>query len=263
MLTCLKKDETERLREALNAHPGFNVRVSALIKAYGVGQTFFNVWHQNFDTVLARLEGSFFICEGEKADFEEIALFLGFNPYFRRLVGKADAVAKIAAYLTVRYERRRFDFFEFRAGKPDGFRLPDICGQPVIDASPGLADVYSVMEKAESADFAVGDFTPWYADLSHRIRHGCARAYLLKVGELSASACLVSVESDSAGLLSGVATIPQFRSRGFAAAVVRRARSDLAFYGKLPVLECLPSLASYYCKQGFDKSGKTEELVLF
>jgi hypothetical protein len=257
MLTHLKNDEIERIQNVICVQPAFNVRVSALLKAYGCDQTFFNVWHQNFDTVLARLESSFFICEGENADFEELAFFLNFNPYFRRLSGKTDVVEKIAVHLTGKYECRYFDFLTWRAGKPY------VCGQNVINASPSLRDVYSVMDKAKNDDFTVGDFTPWYTDISHRIRHGCARAYLLKSGGVPASSCLISAESGLAGILSGIATRPQFRGHGFAAAVLQRACHDLADCGKLPVLECLPSITRYYGKQEFEKFGDVEELNIF
>lgn len=116
------------------------------------------------------------------------------------------------------------------------------------------------MEKARSNDFAVGEFTPWYVDVSHRIRHGCARAYLLRSGEEPVSVCLISAESDSAGLLSGVATNPRFRRHGFAGELVGRACRDLTARGKLPVLECLPSLSGFYGGLGFYKFSTVEQL---
>ena len=254
MLTRLKNDEIERLQNVICAQTGFNVRVSALLKAYGCNQTFFNVWHNNFDTVLARLESNLFICEGENADFEEIAFFLDFNPYFRCISGKTDVINKIAVHLTGEYERRHFDFLTWHAGGSC------FCVRNVIDAAPSLRDIYSVMDAAKNDDFTIGDFTPWYTDIAHRIRHGCARAYLLKSEGLPASICLISAETGSEGLLSGIATSPQFRGHGFAAAVLKRACQDLDDCGKLPVLECLPSLTRYYIKQGFEKLGDVEEL---
>jgi len=158
MLNRIKKDETERLQQTLMLKPDVNVRVSALLKAYGTGLNFFNVWHQDFDTVLARLEGSFFICAGENADYEEIAFFLKFNPYFRRLTGEAGAVNKITEYLSSDIGRCRYDFLSY--DKPEA---EDV--QAEIEISPKLEDVYSVMEKARSSDFTVGDFPPWYTDV--------------------------------------------------------------------------------------------------
>jgi ribosomal protein S18 acetylase RimI-like enzyme len=256
MLIRVKEDEIDRIQKMLAEQPDFGVRVSALLKAYGAGQEFFSAWHQNYNTVLARLESSFFICAGEGADFEEIAFFLDFNPYFHRLTGKTQTVEDISACLSHNHKKYRSDFLAGEknlTGTDDRFE---------IDAAPSLEDVYKVISAAQTKDFTVGDFVPWYVDISHRIRHDCARAYLLKADNIPVSTCIISAESDFAGFISGVATIPQYRSRGFAASVVRRASFDLAECGKLPVLECLPYLTDYYIKLGFKKIGETEQLII-
>lgn len=258
MLERLKKDDTQKIQRVLSAQPALNARVSALIKAYGTDRRFFNVWHQDFDTVLARLEGSFFVCGGKNIDYEEIGFFLNFNPYFNRLTGKAEVVEKIAQMFTVDCERRSYDFMAMPQKTAQGLAQSD---DFEIDPAPKLRDVYNVILACQSDEFKVGSFEPWYVDLSHRIRHGCARAYLLKVdGEVRAT-CLVSAESDYAGLISGVATIPRFRGRGYATAAVRRACFDLARSGKQPVLECLPTLSAFYTRLGFEKTAQVEELA--
>lgn len=262
MLNRLKKDDTQKIQSVINAQPGLNARVSALIKAYGTDQRFFNVWHQDFDTVIARLEGSFFVCEGKNTDFEELAFFLNFNPYFSRLSGKADVVEKISRFLTVEHEYRRCDFMTMPLKTAKSREKTLNKNDFEIDSSPKLKNVYDVIFESQSDEFRIGGFEPWYVDVSHRIRHGCARAYLLKDEGGPRSACVVSAESDFAGLISGVATIPQLRGRGFATAAVSRACCDLAQCGKQPVLECLPSLAGFYGKLGFEKTAEVEELSI-
>lgn len=254
MLIRVKEDEIDRIQKILNKQPGFNVRISALLKAYGLKQNFFSVWHQNYDTILARFESSFFICGGENADFDEIAFFLSFNPYFKRLIGKSQTTEKLSECLAIKYEKCRCDFLEWHKTAEDDEKRFE------IDAAPDLKDVYAVINAARSDTFTIGDFMPWYADISHRIRHKCARAYLLRTDNLPVSACLISAESDFAGFISGVATVPRFRSRGYAAAVVRFAARSLAACGKLPVLECMPVLTDYYSRQGFNKIGEIEQL---
>jgi ribosomal protein S18 acetylase RimI-like enzyme len=248
MLTRIKESEIEKLEEALSADPVFNVRLSALVRAYGTGHPFFNVWRQEWDVVLARLESSFFIYAGENADFEEIAFFLQFNPYFRRLAGKSQILKQVTSFLGDGYELCDFDCMVYREKVKN---QPAQC--VIIDSEPDLKSVYEVMKSTESADFTVGEFMPWYADVSHRIRHGCARAYLLRVNSEPVSVCLVSAQSDGAGLISGVATKSNFRGRGYAAALTSKVCFDLKTCGKLPVLECLPFLADYYVRVGFEK----------
>ncbi len=250
MLTRVKESEIEKINELLSASPAFNVRLCALLKAYGTRQPFFNVWRQDFDFVVARLENSFFISANKNVDFEEIAFFLRFNPYFHRLVGESSVAAQVAAYLGGDISHNIFDCMAYN-GKIEKESL----NQFLIESCADLKAVYEVMKSSESGDFTVSEFMPWYADVSHRIRHGCARAYLLRTESEPVSVCLVSAESDSVGLISGVATKPDFRGRGFASAVTLQACSDLRDCGKLPVLECLPALASYYGRVGFEKAG--------
>lgn len=114
MLKHLESNEVQRLQQALSAQPAFNVRISALIKAYGAEQTFFNVWHQDYDTVLARLENSFFVYEGKNPDFEEIAFFLKFNPYFQSLMGSSGTIEQVSAYFDGDCESCCFDFLALK-----------------------------------------------------------------------------------------------------------------------------------------------------
>lgn len=250
MLTRAKSSESWDLLAALAKDPAFGVRISALLKAYGLNLPFFNVWRQDSDAVLARLESSFFLYAESGADFEEIAFFLRFNPYFQHLTGKRETVEKVADLLDDGIDRTEFHCMSLHQSisHPSEFAKE-------AEANADLRAVYEVMLSAKSDSFSVSEFMPWFADVSHRIRHGCARAYLLRINNITVSACLVSAESDFAGLLSGVATKPEHRGRGYASAVVSAACRDLCEIGKLPVLECLPALVPYYAKFGFEHTG--------
>lgn len=256
MLTHLRDFEVERIQNRLGENPACSVRISALLKAYGTEQPFLSVWHQQYDTVLARLENSFFVYPGRKPDYEELAFFLRFNPYFRSITGDAKTIAGIAAFFSQKYSIRHFVLMTLNSDK--------LAEKPYfpVEAAPNLRALYDVICQATDADFSVGEFPSFYVDMNHRIRHGCARAYLLTRDGQSASACLVSVESDGAGLVSGVATVPQMRHLGYAAAVVRAACHDLLQARKLPVLECLQELTWYYAGLGFDKIGDTATLAV-
>lgn len=252
MLKQLEAEGEERLQKSLSASPAFGVRLSSLLRAYGTGRPFFNVWHQDYDTALARLEGSFFVFAGASPDCEEIALFCNLNPLFCRLTGEAGAVESIVPFISGDTELCRCLFMGLK-GK---FKLGMGFSGGTVDSSPDLRAVYSVMAASRGKDFDPGEFAPWYADISHRIRHGCARAYLLKSDGEAVSALLVSAESDGAGLISGVATAPEFRNKGGAGEVLARACRDLTLAGKLPVLECLPVVSGFYAKMGFEKLGE-------
>lgn len=252
MLISVTEENLKTAQMILNRRPELNVRVSGLLKAYGLDKHFFRLWVQNESTLLARLEGSFFLCGGPDTDYDEIAFFLRFNPYFQRLFGTAEAVSAAESCLESGGKLMKYDFLEFAEGNA-------VMPERVVICNPDLNDVYEVMCKV---GFQVGDFMPWYADVSHRIRHGCARAFLIKVGDKPVSSCLVSVESEKAGLLSGIGTIQEYRSRGFASDITRFACKKLIDDKKRPILECCPAITSFYTRLGFSKTAETAELII-
>lgn len=255
MLTRVDNSNIETAEKILNAHPEFNVRVSGLLKAYGIGRPFFNLWIQGEKSVLARFEDNFFIYDS--TDYEETAFFIQFNPYSRRVIGLADSVKKISEYINYSSGCSKYDCLVLNSDDKLGLTASGV--ERLTDETPDLSDVYSVMKQA---GFRLGKFMPWYADISHRIRHGCARAYLVKADEKPVSSCLVSAESSRAGLISGIATIPGYRLRGFASLVIRQSCRKLLEEDKRPVLECAAGLTGFYEKFGFEKCGEMTELTI-
>ncbi len=231
-----------------------SVRISALISAYGTGLSFFQIYEQNRrQAVLARLDDDFFLLDNG-ADFEELAVFLRMEPHFSCLCGPADAVEKLAALIP----GARCETF-CRMAVPEAPTLRKQAETPFkrfsIDRDPPLRAVYPLSGPKSGA------FDAWYADVSHRIRHGCARAYLLRADGAPASACLISAESEWAGLISGVFTVPSCRGRGLASALVSAASADLIACGKQPVLDCLAPLSGFYARLGFSPAGGAAVLM--
>jgi GNAT superfamily N-acetyltransferase len=256
MLTSADKSMAEKLMPLLYPAPEISVRLAALLCAYGTGCTFFNVWIQNdFGAALFRLENTFSLLDLGDTDFEEAAFFLNFNPYFKRLTGDYGTVQTISSLLDRSGTLERMNLLRHAATavnfSPEQSARFEIATQPELR---GVFDLIADVLPQES------DYPAWYADLSHRIRHGCARAYLLSDGGKPASACLISAESAKAGLISGVATKPLFRGHGNASQLITKVCSDLNACGKIPVLECYDALLSFYEKRGFEKIGEMGEL---
>lgn len=257
MLTHVSAENLGSVRRILSLCPKQSVRINALLEAYGTGKNFFNIWLQGISTLLARLEGTFFLLDGPDADFEEIAFFLMFNPYFEKLTGSAEAVNNVAKKLDMCFSQREHDFLVFNSNYVFGQITMDKSVE--VEIAPKLNEVYDVILKA---GFEIGDFMPWYADVSHRIRHGCGRAFLLKVREEPISSCIVSAQSQKIGMLSCIATVPEYRNLGYASYLIRYVCRRLLDDEKLPVLECDCNLTEYYRGLGFQKDGETGELTV-
>lgn len=238
MISRINDEQAAWLAPVFARRAADSVRIAALLDAYGTGHAFFATYLQDHGrAVLAQIDDTFLLMD-RGADYAELADFLRWSPHFARLMGMYTSLEKIAARLPGGVLDR---YVRMAAYAVLPVQVPDIR----IERCPNLRDVYAV----EGATCA--PFDAWYADISHRIRHGCARAYLVRVDGEPAAACLISAESRWAGLISSVATEEAFRGRGLATALVQVACADLIGCGKLPVLECAVSLCPFYTRLGF------------
>ena len=251
MLYHLDEAGMPALLPLLDRRPEQSVRIRALLQAYGTGRGFFCVWVQDgCRACIARLESSFFLVDLGGADYEEAAFFLEFNPFFTCLAGEAEAISRAAVFFSSPCHIRRNRLMRWEGPPPP-------CGSDGIDRRPDLKEVYRIM----TAQFPLpGGFAPWYTDLSHRIRHGCARAYLMREAGRPVSTCLVSAESPLAGLISAVTTLPDCRGRGYASALLAAACADLRDAGRRPVLECREAMIPFYERLGFEEDFDVAEL---
>lgn len=263
MIKHLGNEDIPALMQALRQSPLLTVRIASLLTAYGPSRPFFDVWAQEgLSTILVRLDNVFFIClqkdaSLEESAFEELSCFIAFNPHFQILAGEETAVKRVGEFIKAPYKLQTRNFMQLTTEHLPLLMSKAVTeGETVIENRPDLKKLFDVVTACHGASLS---FAPWYVDMSHRIRHGCARAYLLTSGK-PACACLVSAESEHAGLISSVTTMPVFRHRGFARAVIARACSDLLRLGKTPVLECTDELRGYYESLGFERYAGTAEL---
>jgi len=252
MISRLHVEKADTLIPRLFAYPEISVRLGALFSAYGTETSFFNIWIQgDYSAVLARLDSTFFMLELSNADFEEAAFFLEFNSNFKRLVGSANTVEKLSKFFSYPFSITNSNLLK------NSTATHTLLYEPVKE--PELSAVFEVLTGNNPI---ASVHIPWYTDISHRIRHDCARAYLIYEDTLPTCACLISAESNRAGLISGVVTKPEYRGRGFASAIVTCACLDLLKDGKTPVLECSDNILGFYKRLGFEKIDQISKLTL-
>ncbi|MFT8888159.1 MAG: GNAT family N-acetyltransferase [Ethanoligenens sp.] len=238
MIARIDDEQAARLAPLFTRRATESVRIAALLDAYGTGHAFFSTYLQNEGhAVLAQIDDTFLLMDCG-ADYAELACFMQWNPYFLRLMGAYRPLETIAALLPNGTLHRHVQMTAYAA-------MPSKTPAIQIDRHPALRDIYAVEGTTSTA------FDVWYADISHRIRHCCARAYLVRMDGEPVAACLISAESRWAGLISSVATKEQWRGRGLATALVNAACADLIGCGKLAVLECEFSLCQFYSQLGF------------
>ena len=90
-----------------------------------------------------------------------------------------------------------------------------------IDRYPKLMELFNFV------DYDVLDFESWYVDISHRIRHGCARAYTLNRNDEIISSGIFSAMYNNDAVLTAVRTAPDFRHMGYGSALISEMMSDI------------------------------------
>ena len=181
------------------------VKIAAQVRAYGLSRPFLRVYAGEGGSALSVMDGVATLYPG--ADADEALLFVRMSPDVHALRTDADTAKRFALLLGV----------TATTGVTMEYR-----GEPVSDAkaeSLSPRDVYPLL--AEVFGDALPPFDVWYADVSHRLRHGlCRVAGVLEQGK-AASCAMTVAETETAFMIGAVATSPDCRGRGFASAAVR------------------------------------------
>ena len=209
-------------------------KIYANYLAYGTGFSFSTFWVQCCkDTVTAvinKFENTIFIAADSTADITELKDFceiIGF--YF--IQADAELLFKmgyenISEYAVLNYENEITPKTETK--------IP----------MPNLKTVYDILFFEDISTLIKPSWEGWYADLSHRIRHGAAVAFC------DENAALVfSHITDNSAIISGVSVLPKSRKNGIGSKLLSR---SIASVSRRNVFACADfKTASFYIKNGF------------
>ena len=115
-----------------------------------------------------------------------------------------------------------------------------------LDEYPKLMDLFNL------EDYSSSDFESWYVDASHRIRHGCAKAFTLNVNEEIVSSGIFSSIYNNDAILTSVLTLPEFRRMGYGSALVS---SMDACWGTVYLMRDKDKNEEFYKKLKFENVG--------
>lgn len=216
----------------------FACRILSQLLAYGTGERFLEHWVQLEDdkptAAISRIDGNMTIfCEEANEELTEFINAVGFGtiladkhvfPQYRGV----EALMKFSSEA------------EVKAIEGDSTET---------EHNPTIREVYSVLEKCKGEGFEVPDFNSFYPDMSHRVRHGLARIFALRVNGQAVSCCMTSAETDKCAIISGVATLPQMRGKGYAGRIVMDMIGSLG--DREVFVFCREELISFYNKLGF------------
>lgn len=103
-------------------------------------------------------------------------------------------------------------------------------------------------------DYDRADFEAWYVDISHRIRHGTAKAYSVNINnEIVSSGIFSSIHNNNA-VLTSVNTAPEFRCMGYGSLLVSHMMCDIS--GTVFLMREKNKNEHFYSRLGFINTGK-------
>ena len=215
----------------------FTVRILSLLKSYGCKYQFATFYKQVIDgkitAVLSKLDGDFTLALDCGFDNEELVHFFCVSGY-NSILCSDDFL------LSPRFE-------EGVVMSCTAKREPVLLNA-VVDEYPKLMDLFNFVDYEEQ------DFKAWYVDISHRVRHGTAKAYTLNVDGYTVSSGILSSIIDDYSILTAVRTDKEFRRMGYASALVSYICCDVK--GIVYLMCDSESNESFYAKLGFETKEK-------
>ena len=216
----------------------FSIRVLSLAMAYGFKYPFVSFYRQTDDNgvvtaILSSLDKVVTLSVTESADGEELADFLSFLGFSSLFCTDGFDLGNDYSCGVIMKSSKKIE-------------LP--CDYRVIDEYPHLFDLFNFI------DYPDVDFEAWYVDISHRIRHGTAKAYSVNIDdEIISSAIFSSIYNDDA-VISAVQTKPEFRRMGYASALVSAMCCEIK--GTVYLMREQDKNESFYQRLGFENCGK-------
>lgn len=134
------------------------------------------------------------------------------------------------------------------------FKENDFSIKKVSSDMRSLRKIYNILHN--QADFAelLPDFEEYFLDISHRIRHGTSKIYAITdLFENYISTAAIIAISEKSAVIGSVATLADFRNKGFATALVHYATAEELKNGRTVYLHRKNNITIYE-KLGFSKT---------
>ncbi|MBE6720542.1 MAG: GNAT family N-acetyltransferase [Ruminococcaceae bacterium] len=189
----------------------FSVRIMSLLKSYGCKYGFATYYKQivdgNITAILSKLDGDFTLSITDSADTEELI-------HFFCVTGYTSITCSDDFTFGARYDEGVTMYCD---AKKD-YRLSGV----TIDEYPKLMDLFNFV------DYQSQDFKSWYVDISHRVRHGTAKAYTLCLDDDIIASGILSAITENGAILTAVRCQNEFRGMGYGSTLVAAICNDVA-----------------------------------
>lgn len=221
------------------------VRIHSLKKAYGLDVPFIRYYSDGCGGLMTVMDGAAALHCIENT--EEWLIFITMNPDILQL----HCAANIGKVLMESGDWQGREGVVLKYAGERAFTTP-----LYVCETPYLPDVHVLLDGCFDS---MASLNAWYPDVSHRIRHDCAKIATILNEKVVVSTAMTVAETDVAAVLGQVATHSEYRGKGYAKTCIKSLISrckDKDLY-ILPMTEIAHSL---YANMGFVPAGEWAEL---
>lgn len=143
------------------------VRILSLVQAYGVEQSFLRFWRGEYGSAISLMDGHAVI-ELQQEERDELFIFLTMQPEVRSVRTDEENARLLAAL----WPRSRLE-----TGAVLTLRDRIVPTGPA-DLTSSPREIYPILQTGFGETLPA--FDAWYADVSHRMRHGVCRAAVVR-----------------------------------------------------------------------------------
>ncbi|MBQ3518173.1 MAG: hypothetical protein IJA31_02500 [Clostridia bacterium] len=254
MYKLVETDKEIKKVRAFCSEGYFGARINTAIAAYETDDRFVRTWFEESDGavvgVMQITEDAAVVKCTAKADFESLAALLLFAGA-KTVIGNADCIAKLPFVQTdkgyiMSAEKTQLPLFS--AEKTDSEQLPLL--YPVLFG-----------KTVEQADRRA--YMAWFADLSHRVRHGLSEWFYVAQNNAFVSCAGILYSNAQYACIGGVATLPEARKRGFGRICTLTAARSALQNGQIPCLACADNgIEKWYAGMGFAVCGQWMQMKI-
>lgn len=207
MIRLVEREEEKRRLLSLCEKTPFGCKIASMANVYGFDRSFACFWLDTEEDVVYCLVDGAMLLSGTVIHGEAAREFLW-------VAGAREALCAVR-------NAEAMSLPPFETG--DVLKRVLKPGEPPSEAPPpvNIREIYAVLEE----NGMVGEFEPFYLDLSHKLRHQGALA-LTVPGDDGIKGCgVVSSVSQRGAILSALAVRREFRRQGLGTQLVRRIES--------------------------------------
>ncbi len=241
MLTLAEKKDAKRLLRFCEGSL-LGTYLGCRLRCYGFDYPFVNFWFSEsggeLTAVLGALDHTAVLLAAPCADFEELAAFLNMRAF--------------SSVMTTVETARRCGVSEYT--EKHAFAFSGGEAVPKAQTPDDLKDVYALIVQEIPGSFSPEKqaYLAFLSDFNFRKNRDAARAAVIRQTNTLCACALTAAETPAAAVLSGVASDPRFRGKGFGKQVVLSLANTLQNEGKrVYVIALNDSAASFYQKIGF------------